>query len=312
MGYEAHISKLPDILGGARLAFNAVRERYQQFVALLTKTLGAQALDGLCLNTGGSSTYPLYDAGVRVATEIATASAGEAHGFDVEALTHHLPAAFIAAPVQSGCISPKFLKPLCFRACFERWENCPKKDVIFTVVIGWQRLAILRLAQCAVGALQQSKFYELATNSNLQVDDYLFSARNKVKRYFCSSGKLRFMSRAISSIGGPFCNTQAVSAISVATCCALAQRLTLIIIKISLDMIMTFALLLFYLLAPAFLIFMPKVPLLEKLGVVVVSFIVGIAIAAAGLLPEGEAVKVCKTMFRASVLRLRFLCWFFY
>lgn len=57
-------------------------------------------------------------------------------------------------------------------------------------------------------------------------------------------------------------------------------------------MIMTFALLLFYLLAPAFLIFLcQKVPLLEKLGVVVVSFIVGIAIAAAGLLPEGEAVK---------------------
>ncbi len=55
---------------------------------------------------------------------------------------------------------------------------------------------------------------------------------------------------------------------------------------------MTFALLLFYLLAPAFLIFLcQKVPLLEKLGVVVVSFIVGIAIAAAGLLPEGEAVK---------------------
>ncbi|MEN9465626.1 MAG: hypothetical protein RL217_1807 [Pseudomonadota bacterium] len=55
---------------------------------------------------------------------------------------------------------------------------------------------------------------------------------------------------------------------------------------------MTFALLLFYLLAPVFLIFLcQKVPLLEKLGVVVVSFIVGIAIAATGLLPEGEAVK---------------------
>ena len=148
MGYEAHISKLPDILGGARLAFNCrCASSYQQSVALLTKTLGAQALDGLCLNTGGSSTYPLYDAGVRVATEIATASAlVKPTDFDVEALTHHLPAAFIAAPVLKRVHKSEIPEAPMLRACFERWENCPKKDVIFTVVVGWQRLAILRLA----------------------------------------------------------------------------------------------------------------------------------------------------------------------
>lgn len=55
---------------------------------------------------------------------------------------------------------------------------------------------------------------------------------------------------------------------------------------------MTFALLLFYLIVPAILIMLcQKLPVLEKLGVVVVAFIFGIAIAATGLIPSTDAVK---------------------
>jgi D-serine deaminase-like pyridoxal phosphate-dependent protein len=185
MGYEAHISKIPDILGGARLAFNAVRERYQQFVTLLSKTLGAQALEG-------SSTYPLYDAGVRVATEIATASAlVKPTDFDVETLTHHLPAAFIAAPVLKRVHKPEIPEAPILSRVLRAFGKLPKEGCY---IYGGNWLATPCYPDARpselLGRSSNQEFYELATNSNLQVDDYLFFRPKQSESVFLQFGQI--------------------------------------------------------------------------------------------------------------------------
>ena len=107
MGYEAHVTKIPAIAGGPKKAFRLAMQRYEEFVDLIRQSYGNEALHGLCLNAGGSSTYPLYQNNGSV-NEIATASAlVKPTDFDVYTLEHHAPAAFIAAPVLKDIKNPE-------------------------------------------------------------------------------------------------------------------------------------------------------------------------------------------------------------
>lgn len=106
MGYEAHVSKIPAFLGGAEKAFRIAMQRYQHCVDQAEDVFGREAVGNMCLNAGGSSTYPLYQGKLPV-NEIATASAlVKPTDFDVFTLEHHDPAAFIAAPVLKDVSNP--------------------------------------------------------------------------------------------------------------------------------------------------------------------------------------------------------------
>ncbi|MDC0661047.1 DSD1 family PLP-dependent enzyme [Marinobacter sp. SS21] len=98
MGYEAHITQAP---GRAEWLRDQAMARYRAFVVQAEQTLGRSIRD-LTLNTGGSTTYPLYRDQHRrfVPNELAVGSAlVKPTDFDLPTLSDHRPAAFIATPV---------------------------------------------------------------------------------------------------------------------------------------------------------------------------------------------------------------------
>ncbi len=100
MGYEAHISKMPGIVGGPEKAFAAAMKKYDAAVNAAKQVLGGRFNpDQLTLNAGGSSTYQMYS-GRESCNELSMGSGlVKPSDFDVHTLEDHLPAAFIGTPV---------------------------------------------------------------------------------------------------------------------------------------------------------------------------------------------------------------------
>ncbi|CUI07008.1 L-gulono-1,4-lactone oxidase [Janthinobacterium sp. CG23_2] len=100
MGYDAHITKLPNLPGLRARALADALGIYRDYAAQATRALhGGAAADGLTLNAGGSPTYRLHD-GKGAANEVALGSALVKPGdFDTELLGDLAPAAFIATPI---------------------------------------------------------------------------------------------------------------------------------------------------------------------------------------------------------------------
>ncbi len=98
MGYEAHVSKMPGLLGGPPKAFAAAQQRYSSLLDLAEQTLGGSLADKT-LNAAGSPTYQFYN-GEQVANELSAGSTlVKPTDFDIDSLANHVPAAFIATPV---------------------------------------------------------------------------------------------------------------------------------------------------------------------------------------------------------------------
>lgn len=104
MGYEAHVAKMPAILGGQEFAFHIAHRKYQAFSKMLSRYV--PDLESSCLNTGGSPTLPYYGQSHRqwqACQHINELSAGSClvkpSDFDSRLLTELKPAAFIAAPI---------------------------------------------------------------------------------------------------------------------------------------------------------------------------------------------------------------------
>ncbi|MDX1269974.1 MAG: alanine racemase, partial [Oceanisphaera sp.] len=100
MGYEAHASKMPSIVGGPEQALQDAMAFYGRCVDAVRETLGEQFDPAqLTLNAGGSSTFQMYDQSAPC-NELAMGSGlVKPTDFDVQYLSNHLPAAFIATPV---------------------------------------------------------------------------------------------------------------------------------------------------------------------------------------------------------------------
>ncbi len=94
MGYDPHVPKAPS----AQRAYASVQKAYEACKAVLVEKLQAGPAT-LTLNSAGSPTYALHAKGT-AANEVAIGSAFvKPTDFDLETLTHHTPAAFIATPV---------------------------------------------------------------------------------------------------------------------------------------------------------------------------------------------------------------------
>jgi D-serine deaminase-like pyridoxal phosphate-dependent protein len=80
-------------------AYRAAIASYRAALDLVRERLGAAATARATLNTAGSPTYRLH-VNDRLANEVAIGSAFvKPKDFDLDTLTHHVPAAFIATPV---------------------------------------------------------------------------------------------------------------------------------------------------------------------------------------------------------------------
>jgi D-serine deaminase-like pyridoxal phosphate-dependent protein len=100
MGYEAHASKMPELLGGPTAALKRAMAFYSECVASAREVLGSEFDEArLTLNSGGSSTYELYDE-TAPCNELAMGSGlVKPSDFDRPTLADHVPACFIATPV---------------------------------------------------------------------------------------------------------------------------------------------------------------------------------------------------------------------
>lgn len=194
MGYDAHISKLPTLLGGLKLAFQSARQRYKLFTELVAATLGQEVLDGLCINTGGSSTYSLYeDKDDVVANEIATASAlVKPTDFDVPTLDHHLPAAFISSPVLKRINRPEVPEAPILSSVLRTLKVLPKTGCY---IYGGNWLASPCYPENAkkssiFGHSSNQEFYQLPAKCDLQVDDYMFFRPTQSEAIFLQFGHI--------------------------------------------------------------------------------------------------------------------------
>lgn len=210
MGYEAHISKIPALLGGMGGALNAVRKRYAAFVDLVRQVLGEQVLQGLCLNTGGSSTYPLYEGdSVGIVNEIAAASAlVKPSDFDVSTLEHHLPAAYIAAPVLKRVHNPEIPEAPLLSRLLRTLGKLPREGC-FLYGGNWLANPCYPSEACIhplLGRSSNQEFYQLPADSTLQQDEYLFFRPCQSEAVFLQFGQLAVYDQGLITDWWPVCS----------------------------------------------------------------------------------------------------------
>jgi len=100
MGYDAHVTGIPDLAGSRQKAADTARERYAAMWQVAQQVLPTQAQrEALTLNTGGSPSFHLHDSR-GLPNEVAVGSAAlKPADFDIPSLAELEPAVFIATPV---------------------------------------------------------------------------------------------------------------------------------------------------------------------------------------------------------------------
>ena len=195
MGYEAHVTKIPAIAGGHKKAFRLAMKRYQEFTDLIRNTLGDDALKRLCLNAGGSSTYPLYQQPGLV-NEIATASAlVKPTDFDVFTLDHHQPACYIAAPVLKDISNPEIPMASGLSSLLRRIGNLPKRGLF---IYGGNWLASPCYPKGSVrsnilGHSSNQELYEVAAEHSIRREDFMFFRPTQSEAVFLQFGDIAVM-----------------------------------------------------------------------------------------------------------------------
>lgn len=99
MGYDPHVVKLPRLAGSRAGLFAAVLRRYRGFVDYARERYPGLWSERVTLNGAGSPTYRLYE-NDRLVNDLAAGSGlVKPVDFDLDTLSGHVPAVFIATPV---------------------------------------------------------------------------------------------------------------------------------------------------------------------------------------------------------------------
>ncbi|HYM36157.1 MAG TPA: alanine racemase [Steroidobacteraceae bacterium] len=186
MGYDAHVPKVP----GSEGAYRKSQEQYRTAIEVLRAQYNADR--SYTLNAAGSPTYALHAKGT-VANEVSVGSAFvKPTDFDLETLTHHSPASYIATPVIKSL--PRSQVPgLEMLTATRRFLDTNTERAFFIYGGHW-----LAKPESPPG-LQFSDLYgrssnqELLTGSasvNLQPDDYVFFRPTQSEAVFLQFGDL--------------------------------------------------------------------------------------------------------------------------
>jgi D-serine deaminase-like pyridoxal phosphate-dependent protein len=158
MGYDGHVAHVPLYVGSKekaiRAAFAGSMARYGEFVRYGREKYPALFAGDLTFNSGGSTTYALYDETLPVNDIAAGSCLVMPSTFDVFTLRDHLPALFIAAPVLKKIdgFGVPFIET--FHPLVEWWD--PNTAVTFYVSGGGWSDRILAPAGISVNALTAS------------------------------------------------------------------------------------------------------------------------------------------------------------
>lgn len=197
MGYEAHVTKIPPIIGGPTGAFNRAQESYKDFVRIAQVTYGSkdafEKLD-LCLNAAGSTTYPLYNKNNNCATELTTASAlVMPTDFDTYTLASHKPASFIATPVLKVMKNGAEIPMVATVSSILRSIGALARKTVFIYGGYWLAEPYYppRMEHCDVlGHSTNQEQYTVPVESKLGLDDFVYFRPTQSEFVFLQFGKL--------------------------------------------------------------------------------------------------------------------------
>lgn len=187
MGYDPHVPKVPNPAG----AFESVQRKYRAAVSVLTEKLGAAA-ETLTLNTAGSPTYKLHAAGT-AGNEVAIGSAFvKPMDFDIDTLTHHEPACFIATPVIKALDRTHLPALEGLAGVFSFYD--PNSERAFFIYGGhWLARPVSPPGLAYNDIFGRSSNQELLTGSRrvaLAVDDYVFFRPTQSEALFLQFGDI--------------------------------------------------------------------------------------------------------------------------
>ncbi|MGQ0709599.1 MAG: alanine racemase [Rhodoferax sp.] len=177
MGYEAHISKIPDLAGNRARALAHARSTYAAYAAQVGQALGPERLRGATMNTAGSPTFRLYD-GSGSENEVSVGSAMvKGTDFDTALLQDLQSAVFIATPVLKApgdFQMPRGVEPLGDAA---RWWDPNQQRAYFIYGGNWLAEPESPPGLHASGLYGTSSNQQVLLGSGLQglqVDDWVF------------------------------------------------------------------------------------------------------------------------------------------
>ena len=176
MGYDPHVPAVPSILGSRESLFQAGMQRYQHCIDVLRETHPDFWRDDLTLNAAGSPTYRLHEAeSLSSELSVGTGLLKPSH-YDIDTLSAHQPAVFIATPVVKK-VGPIKLPGLDDRSRILSWWDVNQSETFFMYGGNWQA------DYAAPPGLQFNAIYGHSSNQEivnaspavaLQVDDQIF------------------------------------------------------------------------------------------------------------------------------------------
>ena len=176
MGYDAHITKIPDIAGSRQHAMDHARSTYAAYARQVQEALGTAA-HAAVFNAAGSPTYRLYD-GSGIENELSVGSAMvKGTDFDTPLLDDLQPAVFIATPVLKAAAKfqmPKGVEPL--GDAVRLWDR-NQQHAYFIYGGNWLAEPVSPTGLAPSGLYGTSSNQQMLVGSGLQnlaVDDWVF------------------------------------------------------------------------------------------------------------------------------------------
>lgn len=193
MGYEAHVSKIPALLGGPPKALAKAMHFYAECVDAARQTIGSKFdPDALTLNAGGSTTYELYDESAPC-NELAMGSGlVKPTDFDTATLGDHVPASFIATPVLKALPETKLPGLESLSGLFRAWD--PNTARTFYTYGGYWHANLISppgLQHNAIwGHSTNQEMLNGSTGVQLAVDDFVFLRPHQSEFVFLEFGDI--------------------------------------------------------------------------------------------------------------------------
>ena len=194
MGYEPHLTKLPNLAGWPKRAKKGAADRFREALAQVSSVLGEGHSDAMIRNMAGSPTFGLYT-DTDLANEIAAGSAlVKPSDFDLPILKDFFPASFIATPaikVSNGVRLPGLEyanralgKPKSGKTVFLHGGYW-KADPVYPGGLKYSNL---------FGRSSNQEMLVAPKNSSLKVDDFVFLRPTQSEAVFLQFPKIAVFS----------------------------------------------------------------------------------------------------------------------
>lgn len=194
MGYEPHLTKLPNLAGWPKRAKKGAADRFREALTQVSAVFGEDHCDSMVRNMAGSPTFGLYT-DTDLANEIAAGSAlVKPSDFDLPILKDFLPASFIATPaikVSNGVRLPGLEyanralgKPQSGKTVFLHGGYW-KADPVYPSGLKYSNL---------FGRSSNQEMLVAPKNSSLKVDDFVFLRPTQSEAVFLQFPKIAVFS----------------------------------------------------------------------------------------------------------------------